>query len=366
MEGLRGFAVFLVFLVHFVTLSEPMLDASSSASAVARLVRSFGNTGVDLFFVLSGFLIYGSLMQKRTSLRSFARRRIERIYPVFATVFAVYVLLSVCLPSQSKIPTEFIEALEYLSANFLLLPGILPMEPMIAVAWSLSYEAFFYVLVPILVYGLEFGRLRQFVRLAMLVALGISVIAIPPIAGGHIRLSMFIAGMVTYELTSGSLKQIRNAPSVVGWLLLPAAMLAFAWLELQGGERAGQVQFSVLFACFILLCRECFNGGAIARLFCWTPARWLGNISYSYYLVHGLTLKGFFLLWFALLPPGGDQSGLFLMAFPMSFAATLVTSAALFVFVERPYSLIPVRARGRAETIALGAPCISRPSGRDR
>lgn len=57
MEGMRGFAVFLVFVVHFVTLAAPWIAPDSAMSAVTDAIRKIGNCGVDLFFVLSGYLI---------------------------------------------------------------------------------------------------------------------------------------------------------------------------------------------------------------------------------------------------------------------------------------------------------------------
>jgi peptidoglycan/LPS O-acetylase OafA/YrhL len=55
MEGLRGVAVFLVFLVHYVSNVAPW--TASDLGSVAAAVTTMGSTGVDLFFVLSGFLI---------------------------------------------------------------------------------------------------------------------------------------------------------------------------------------------------------------------------------------------------------------------------------------------------------------------
>ena len=58
MEGLRGFAVFLVFLVHYVTLVKPWVTANPILLDFSSKLHSIGNAGVDLFFVLSGYLIY--------------------------------------------------------------------------------------------------------------------------------------------------------------------------------------------------------------------------------------------------------------------------------------------------------------------
>jgi exopolysaccharide production protein ExoZ len=56
MEGLRGFAVGLVFLVHFVTLGRPWIPDASLSLLLANALHTIGHTGVDLFFVLSGYL----------------------------------------------------------------------------------------------------------------------------------------------------------------------------------------------------------------------------------------------------------------------------------------------------------------------
>jgi len=89
MEGIRGFAVFLVFLVHYVTLIDPWLLQNSGASQAAEHLRRIGNLGVDLFFVLSGFLIYGMLIEKPRPFKRYLARRIQRIYPTVTVVFII-------------------------------------------------------------------------------------------------------------------------------------------------------------------------------------------------------------------------------------------------------------------------------------
>ncbi|HEY2847883.1 MAG TPA: acyltransferase family protein, partial [Pyrinomonadaceae bacterium] len=65
MEGLRGLAVSLVFLVHYVALIRPWIEGHPLLDQVADGMHTIGNTGVDLFFVLSGYLIYGILLKKQ-------------------------------------------------------------------------------------------------------------------------------------------------------------------------------------------------------------------------------------------------------------------------------------------------------------
>src|SRR5262245_44115337 len=113
MEGLRGFAVFLVFLVHYATLFKPWMFEKTAIYAFATGLQIAGSGGVDLFFVMSGYLIYGSLIERKQRFGRFMWRRLERIYPTFVVVFAIYVFLSFVFRSENKIPSKMSEGLIY-------------------------------------------------------------------------------------------------------------------------------------------------------------------------------------------------------------------------------------------------------------
>ena len=94
LDGLRGTAILFVILFHF-TAAEGTLPAHTFGSVLQR-VTSMGWTGVDLFFVLSGFLIGGILIDVRQSPRywkTFYLRRFLRIIPVYYLWIVAYVLL---------------------------------------------------------------------------------------------------------------------------------------------------------------------------------------------------------------------------------------------------------------------------------
>jgi len=96
LDGLRGIAILLVFLTHFVALQLP-IDARGVDGAV-RWVARFGWTGVDLFFVLSGFLITGILLDTKGEpgyWRNYAARRCLRIFPLY---YGALVLVLLVLP----------------------------------------------------------------------------------------------------------------------------------------------------------------------------------------------------------------------------------------------------------------------------
>ena len=106
MEGLRGGAVFLVFLVHYSSITETYLSPGNTTWNIKNILGEIGNSGVDLFFVLSGFLIYGMLLQKQQNYLSYLYRRVARIYPTFLFVFFIYIVLGYIFPAENKIPKE--------------------------------------------------------------------------------------------------------------------------------------------------------------------------------------------------------------------------------------------------------------------
>jgi exopolysaccharide production protein ExoZ len=343
MEGLRGFAVLLVFFVHYTTFIDPWIANPSFTHVLARTLHTIGNTGVDLFFVLSGYLIYGMLISRPQPFVRFMTRRVERIYPAFVVVFVIYIALSFVFPAQNKIPRDGLDATLYLLENLVLLPGVFPIEPMITVAWSLSYEMFYYVAIPLVI--TLFGLRRRSVtwRVLFFSAIGLLAIICCAILGGPVRLLMFVSGILLYEtIKKGSLRAAESnvalVAMVVGLLctLLPAS-----------GSSGSALKVLTLFAAFFVLCFTCFcyPDAWLGRAFSWTPIRWLGNMSYSYYLLHGLTLQAAFLVLAALFPPIERGLVFFLALLPLAFALTLCPSALLFLVVERPLSLKPSQSR---------------------
>ena len=114
-------------------------------------------------------------------------------------------------------------------------------------------------------------------------------------------------------------------------------------------RHGGRADFLGLFAAGFLLPAAAFAGtGPVARGLSWRPLRWLGNMSYSYYLAHGLVLD-MVLRALRLTAPGlaglGDATWWVLLV--PAFLATLAGSAALFLAVERPFSLARETARPR-------------------
>ncbi len=347
MEGLRGFAVALVFLVHFADFMKPLSDAPWLPA-----LQELGNVGVDLFFVLSGFLIYKACIQRPINVRLYAWRRIERIYPAFLAALVIYLLLMALMPSQSKLPDAWGDKVTYILSNVLLLPGMLPIEPIMAVAWSLSYEVFFYLPVPLAIIGLRMRLWKPDQRLVFFLALYAAMIAIELSGyGGRFRLSMFLGGMMLYEVLAlrpaerrrtSALSDIATFVAVGGAFALYVLMAInpVAVPHMLNGAFPPVTRIVIINLAFmILVYRSVFTAGLAAKVFSWTPLRWLGNISYSFYLMHGLGLHGMFMALGKVWRPDDTGLATFALLLPVAFVASLAVSLPIYLLIERPLSL---------------------------
>jgi peptidoglycan/LPS O-acetylase OafA/YrhL len=326
MEGVRGIAVSLVFLHHYAT---QWLDPPYSGDlAIWRIAHNYGNQGVELFFVLSGFLIYGALIKRRTDFVRFMARRAERLYPAFLVTLAI-ALANEAVVHSGKLPTGVVPALAYLIGNLLFLPGLFPIIPLLTVAWSLSYEVFFYVVTAALVIGGALHSRTPCVRVALLVTIttifAFAAWAAP--AAIPVRMLSFFGGMLLLEAYRAG----RAVPWIIGAIAPLAAAIVFAVVDVPAPGVVREAGYAIGFC---LLCGALFGtSNPLSRALAWEPLRWLGNMSYSYYLMHGFAVV---VLVKAARESGIDAAWALL---PITFAATIVPSAALFVLVEKPLSL---------------------------
>jgi peptidoglycan/LPS O-acetylase OafA/YrhL len=177
LDGLRGLAILLVMVYHF-SLPHPRMHGHDAGWAL-QLAQG-GWLGVDLFFVLSGFLITGILVQTRKQdhyFRNFLGRRFLRIWPLYyMSLLVLLVLLPLVLPSvppqlrgmQDKQAWFWLYGANWLFAregSFGQTSG--------GYLWSLAVEEQFYIAWPLVVYALSD---RSLLRLS-LVLLGLSLLS---------------------------------------------------------------------------------------------------------------------------------------------------------------------------------------------
>ena len=139
LDCLRGVAILLVIFCHTILFRDPGWEAP---------VVQFGWAGVDLFFVLSGFLISGLLFsefRQKGSIRfaRFALRRALKIYPAFYALVLLTIFIRVVYHRPEPILRPFLNDLFFLQSYF---PGTY------GHFWSLSVEEHFYIFLPVLMY----------------------------------------------------------------------------------------------------------------------------------------------------------------------------------------------------------------------
>jgi peptidoglycan/LPS O-acetylase OafA/YrhL len=170
LDGIRGAAILLVVVWHFVVA--PVMQAPHE-SVLARIVIHAGLltwSGVDLFFVLSGFLIGGILIDAKDSrnyFKAFYIRRAFRILPVYLLVVTAYLLYwSMATTQKTALRATFGDPMPWyvyftFTQNFWLAHHTWD-SVFLAVSWSLAVEEQFYLLLPAIVRLLQ----RQLVLLA--------------------------------------------------------------------------------------------------------------------------------------------------------------------------------------------------------
>jgi peptidoglycan/LPS O-acetylase OafA/YrhL len=280
LDGLRALAVLLVFAAHW----DPLVVRGSQS-------------GVDVFFVLSGYLITSLLLRERdrsgtVNVRRFYTRRMLRLYP------ALFVLVLVVTPIAvyhrlGQPPFDSLAALTYLTNFWVNHPGIGGgAGGLTAHTWSLGVEEQFYLIwPPVIVYAAARGWRLGRVVVAGVVG-GIVLTLIMPHISGLAQPSELPTTRVV-ELGAGALLTIatqQRVPamlrSLCGTIPAVAALVLLLVAEfLPPYDWWSDTVWALL--CFPIVGHLVLHRGSrISRAFSLRPAVWLGERSYGFYLCH--------------------------------------------------------------------------------
>lgn len=334
MEGLRAYAAFIVYLVHLlgmfysrrlaISFDEVSVDTLPLVHKVSYWVWS-SHYGVDLFFLLSGFLIFKMVSKPGFYYPRFLLSRLARIYPVFIVTLAGYVFCDYKKTGVVQIGK--------IVANMLFFNGIagLDISAYNSPSWSLFYEFSFYLLFPaIVLWSPRKPGIRALGCLSAGVFIGVLVLSLK-VSSVYFRFMMFLVGallaVIDREKTTLWLNKI---PDTIVFILYIASCAYFIFDK-------NFVHFIPIYAIpsFLLVAKTIYGSGWINRLFSMRYLRYFGNISYSYYLVHLLVL----LRTFKWIPTNTFSSPLLNLAviFVVSFVMATLVSTLLFVALEKPY-----------------------------
>src|SRR5262245_24983403 len=284
-DTFRGFAAALVAIGHCWWATHPVFHATQMAVPLI----AFGQKAVPMFAVLSGFLIYRSVLLIRSvqDLRAYVIRRAFRIYPVY--------LLGVCLGiiCSQYIAGQYISPLSFLVSDVFMLnivgwPGGFA-NP---VTWSLYIEVMFYAFLPLAFLAL--GR-KHLIWACAIGLLALIAADYPSRVFGLWK--FFLIGILASELAGsaafGRFSQ-RYARLTTAMLGLGVALLMYDfggmrhdWVSRLGLTTAHAEGNTVGLglACFLILVSFCHLPRLGAKLNA-LPFRLLGIISYSVYIIH--------------------------------------------------------------------------------
>ncbi len=281
-QVLRALAALMV-VAHHATIVLFQRDHLPAPNWIA------GSSGVDIFFVISGFVMTISSAPLRFAAhpaRTFLLRRLERIVPLYWLVTTAKVVVLLLVPALGL---NGLGSLAHVIASYLFFPvlnGEGRLEPVVVVGWTLNFEMAFYLLFAI---ALAFRRRPVWVLSPLLLALPL----LPVHWMVHLPVSLwFYYSTVLWEFMFGMLlgsvaHRVRHLPQWLGWVCVLSGLPVLLLLNGPGtsfwrGWQWGLPALAVVAGAVILEQRW----GA------WSP-RWsleLGDASYSIYLIHTFTL----------------------------------------------------------------------------
>jgi peptidoglycan/LPS O-acetylase OafA/YrhL len=291
LDGLRGLAILLV-MTHRLW---PRAGDLAAYNGIAEV----GWIGVDLFFVISGFLICGILLDTRDepdALRNFYARRVLRIFPLFYLFVGTMLVTFPQLTGASYLKQAG-SPLWYLLQLGNIPEGVLHRDPpyWLAPVWSLAIEEQFYLSFPWLVRALDRRRLAQalvgFIVLAPIVRIAglvlfpqldrfqyeFTLCRLDTIAMGCL-LAVIVRLPAERQPRSGVLATIALATATVAVVTGLDRTTAF-------GRTGGYTVVALGFASVVLLVVRARGGAAVAALR-FAPLRYLGKICFGLYLLH--------------------------------------------------------------------------------
>lgn len=351
-DGLRGFLALSVFVFHLLVMHQFIATGVWDVPA-SRFYALLGPIGVSLFFMITGFLFWGKMLRVKGRPRwgELYIGRLFRIGPMY--LFVVLIMFWIVFARTGFVLHEPIAAVATSVMQWLAL-GMIDTQPdvngvrathvLAGVTWTIWYEWLFYVSL-LLTAWFTRGRLHGWFVSGALVACLAGKIFFKLDAVGFAVL--FLSGMAVASLLHENLK-LRVPDNISSAIAVACMAMIFVFSH----SGYGTVTAMLLTLFFYLVC----SGSSLFGLLLTMPARRLGNISYSLYLMQGLVLT----LVFGMTPIRN-----FAMTSPQQYwligivcAGLLLLGAALgYVCIERPgiafgKGLIRRRARRQAGNAA--------------
>lgn len=308
LDGLRGLAILMVLAWHLGAKFDALAREIPALELLNRL-RMMGWSGVDLFFVLSGFLIGGIVIDRHRApdfFKVFYIRRACRILPIYFALLALFFALRpLGIPDHARLFTGELPSWTYPTflQNFAAAWKGTTGAQALGITWSLAVEEQFYLVAPILIAGVT-PRLLPFLLLAgMAVALLCRLIILSnfdayAVGAGVLmpcRADGLLAGVLAAWLVrrpgarESLAENIRGLRWIFGVLLIGFLLFAFSQFGVMHyfTLSIGHSWLALFYASALLLVLHA-RTGILVSICRWRWLAWLGRISYFVYLFHQL------------------------------------------------------------------------------
>ena len=318
LQYLRGIAALMVVAFHAADY------AGRAAGAEPNALFAAGLSGVDLFFVISGFVMIVSTADRDVRPLAFLWKRLIRIAPLYWLL--TLLLANVALLAPSLLSTTLYDG-GHLLASLAFLPyrhPILPATvPMLVPGWTLNYEMAFYLVFAL---SLLLPTRWQVPAVVGVLLFAVSLRHLIPYshAGGFYTMPLILefgAGMLIARAVATGIAirpWLAGLVFALGWAALFSLAGGDHWRSIASGAPAALIVVGAVF----------LERGR--RLPVLPPLRWLGDASYSIYLTHVLTLPVLAKLWTA---AGLPASAWFIA---VCLAAAVLVGTTVYHLVERP------------------------------
>ena len=358
-DGVRGYLAFSVF-VHHCLVTWIFLSGGRWDALPHNFENQLGATSVAIFFMITAFLFWGRVQAQSLDWKTFFITRGFRIYPLYLFVFSLICLIVayesrwVALESGTDITKELAKWLIFRAPDInlyyrttLIVKGV---------TWTLLYEAWFYLSLPLLVV-VFLKRNAVWMKVA---ALGI-VVFLGYVNHIEIKIAAAFLGGVFAVYWRRDEKRIKVAQSTLASFVALACLGAVVFLLYKPFNALGIALLSVFFVVIA-------SGNTLFGLLKMREALWLGEISYSIYLCHGLVL---WLIMQKMLPslPGYHHTTKWFVAAAVGITPIVILfCSASYLLIERPLialghrvskkkKIAPISAqrdRGAASVVQLG------------
>jgi len=311
LDGLRGIAILSVVLMHYFYAPDPHLTRPIH---LIQRIFALGWSGVDLFFVLSGFLIGGILMDQRASpsyFKTFYLRRAFRILPIYYVWLCLFILLILVGGPLLRVHTHSgqLPALNFdIYRHFLFLQNLWDVDYTTLAfwwfshTWSLAIEEQFYLIAPLLVRYLPQRLLPPVLGVIIILAPVLRVLVrlhsgaevnwpayrLMPCRADSLAIGMLLAYVWRSELIRERVLAKPARLYLVFALLLTGMMVIWWRYPNPNGAITQSVGYSViaLFYAVLLMISIGLRSGIVAKFVRWRLLQEFGRISYCLYLIH--------------------------------------------------------------------------------